>query len=157
MSAGRIAEIWRHPVKSMAGERIPEAALGVNGVPGVTFWDFVAGESTTAFGATQLFPPPSALPELVPELPLDAPDDVPKPEEPLPLAPLEPLEPSPPSTPPLLPASRLPPRSAMPPPRPRNLPSTGSSTSGSRNSMRTGNRLKRSCSFLPMNRKPTWS
>jgi hypothetical protein len=29
-----IAEIWRYPVKAMAGERIPRAHLGVDGIPG---------------------------------------------------------------------------------------------------------------------------
>jgi hypothetical protein len=30
----RLVEIWRYPVKSMAGERLAEAALGRDGVPG---------------------------------------------------------------------------------------------------------------------------
>jgi uncharacterized protein YcbX len=30
----RVAELWRYPVKSMAGERIPDASLGPLGVPG---------------------------------------------------------------------------------------------------------------------------
>ena len=38
MSAGRIAEIWRYPVKSMGGERIRETSLGANGVPGDRAW-----------------------------------------------------------------------------------------------------------------------
>jgi len=29
-----IAEIWRYPVKSMAGEPLSEAALGLTGIPG---------------------------------------------------------------------------------------------------------------------------
>jgi MOSC domain-containing protein len=29
-----LAELWRYPVKSMAGERLPEARLGPEGVPG---------------------------------------------------------------------------------------------------------------------------
>ncbi len=29
-----VAEIWRYPVKSMAGERIEEAELRVDGIPG---------------------------------------------------------------------------------------------------------------------------
>jgi len=31
---GRIAEIWRYPVQSMGGERLAQAALGGDGVPG---------------------------------------------------------------------------------------------------------------------------
>jgi hypothetical protein len=38
MSAGRIVEIWRYPVKSMAGERLAEAAVGANGIPGDRGW-----------------------------------------------------------------------------------------------------------------------
>ncbi len=38
MIVGRIAEIWRHPVKSMEGERIQRAALGPNGIPGDRAW-----------------------------------------------------------------------------------------------------------------------
>jgi len=38
MSAGRISELWRYPVKSMMGERIPAAQLGANGVPGDRAW-----------------------------------------------------------------------------------------------------------------------
>ncbi|MBM4383096.1 MAG: MOSC domain-containing protein [Deltaproteobacteria bacterium] len=38
MPAGRIAEIWRHPVKSMEGERIERALLGENGIPGDRAW-----------------------------------------------------------------------------------------------------------------------
>ncbi len=30
----QIAEIWRYPVKSMAGERLPRARLGLDGIPG---------------------------------------------------------------------------------------------------------------------------
>jgi uncharacterized protein YcbX len=38
MIVGRIAEIWRHPVKSMEGERIARATLGENGIPGDRAW-----------------------------------------------------------------------------------------------------------------------
>src|SRR6185369_14201595 len=38
MSIGTIAEIWRYPVKSMAGERIESAELGALGVPGDRGW-----------------------------------------------------------------------------------------------------------------------
>src|SRR5262245_4606458 len=30
----KIAELWRYPVKSMAGERLPFAELGAAGIPG---------------------------------------------------------------------------------------------------------------------------
>jgi uncharacterized protein YcbX len=38
MIVGRIAEIWRHPVKSMEGERIARTPLGANGIPGDRAW-----------------------------------------------------------------------------------------------------------------------
>jgi hypothetical protein len=38
MIVGRIAEIWRHPVKSMEGERIARATLGDDGIPGDRAW-----------------------------------------------------------------------------------------------------------------------
>ena len=38
MSAGRIAEIWRYPVKSMGGECIAQTGVGANGVPGDRAW-----------------------------------------------------------------------------------------------------------------------
>ena len=38
MNVGRVSELWRHPVKSMMGEKIPAAELGVNGVPGDRAW-----------------------------------------------------------------------------------------------------------------------
>jgi uncharacterized protein YcbX len=38
MIVGRIAEIWRYPVKSMEGERIERARLGENGIPGDRAW-----------------------------------------------------------------------------------------------------------------------
>jgi uncharacterized protein YcbX len=38
MIVGRIAEVWRHPVKSMAGERLAEARLGARGIPGDRGW-----------------------------------------------------------------------------------------------------------------------
>src|SRR5690348_5087553 len=30
----RVAELWRYPVKSMAGERLESATLGEDGIPG---------------------------------------------------------------------------------------------------------------------------
>jgi MOSC domain-containing protein len=44
---GRVAEIWRYPVKSMAGERLDRCAVGVRGIPGDRGWalrDEKAGE-----------------------------------------------------------------------------------------------------------------
>jgi uncharacterized protein YcbX len=38
MNVGSIREIWRHPVKSMLGERVPAATLGANGIPGDRAW-----------------------------------------------------------------------------------------------------------------------
>ena len=38
MIVGRIDQVWRHPVKSMMGERIERAELGVNGIPGDRAW-----------------------------------------------------------------------------------------------------------------------
>ena len=38
MIVGRIAELWRHPVKSMEGERIQTAELGPSGIPGDRAW-----------------------------------------------------------------------------------------------------------------------
>jgi hypothetical protein len=38
MIVGRIAEIWRHPVKSMQGERLEAAHVGKQGIPGDRGW-----------------------------------------------------------------------------------------------------------------------
>ena len=38
MSVGRIAQIWRHPVKSIGGERIEAAEIGPRGIPGDRAW-----------------------------------------------------------------------------------------------------------------------
>lgn len=37
-SVGTVAQIWRHPVKSMAGERLVDTRLGEDGVPGDRGW-----------------------------------------------------------------------------------------------------------------------
>lgn len=47
MPLGRVVEIWRYPVKSMAGERLTHAAVGARGIPGDRGWalrDELAGE-----------------------------------------------------------------------------------------------------------------
>jgi hypothetical protein len=38
MQLGRLREIWRHPVKSMEGERIERTPVGARGVPGDRAW-----------------------------------------------------------------------------------------------------------------------
>jgi uncharacterized protein YcbX len=38
VSAGRIAQIWRYPVKSMGGERLAEASVAGSGIPGDRAW-----------------------------------------------------------------------------------------------------------------------
>ncbi|HCX31935.1 MAG TPA: MOSC domain-containing protein, partial [Blastocatellia bacterium] len=38
MLIGRIQEIWRHPVKSMAGEKLSECIVGALGIPGDRGW-----------------------------------------------------------------------------------------------------------------------
>ena len=47
MIAGRIRELWRFPVKSMAGERMESCTVGAGGIPGDRGWalrDEAAGE-----------------------------------------------------------------------------------------------------------------
>ncbi len=38
---GRVAQLWRFPVKAMAGERLDEAELSWHGVAGDRRWAFV--------------------------------------------------------------------------------------------------------------------
>jgi uncharacterized protein YcbX len=38
MDVGAVTEIWRYPVKSMAGERLAETAVGAQGLPGDRAW-----------------------------------------------------------------------------------------------------------------------
>ena len=38
---GHVAELWRYPVKSMAGERLDAAEVGWHGLPGDRRWGFV--------------------------------------------------------------------------------------------------------------------
>lgn len=47
MVIGRVVELWRYPVKSMAGEQLRRSAVGARGIPGDRGWalrDEVAGE-----------------------------------------------------------------------------------------------------------------
>jgi len=44
-SVGRVTELWRFPVKSMAGEHLEEAQLGWHGVTGDRRWAFVRGDT----------------------------------------------------------------------------------------------------------------
>ena len=46
MIVGRIAQIWRHPVKSMQGERLEAAHVGKQGIPAIA-----AGRCATKCGA----------------------------------------------------------------------------------------------------------
>jgi uncharacterized protein YcbX len=48
---GTVAEIWRHPVKSMLGEPLEEVVLGEWGVPGDRRWAVVDEASGTAMSA----------------------------------------------------------------------------------------------------------
>jgi MOSC domain-containing protein len=57
MVVGRVTEIWRYPVKSMSGERLPACTLGPRGIPGDRGWavrDEVAGEIRGAKKLPQL-------------------------------------------------------------------------------------------------------
>lgn len=38
MTSGRVAELWRYPVKSLGGERLEDAQVGVRGVLGDRLW-----------------------------------------------------------------------------------------------------------------------
>src|SRR6185503_6423295 len=49
MKIGTIKQIWRYPVKSMAGEQLEACSVGLNGIPGDRGWairDETAGEIT---------------------------------------------------------------------------------------------------------------
>src|ERR1700749_4362904 len=60
-----IAELWRYPVKSMAGERLPEAWLGVDGIPGDRRLYVVDGDGEIVSARTrpQLLAHPATLAE----------------------------------------------------------------------------------------------
>jgi uncharacterized protein YcbX len=48
---GTVAQIWRHPVKSMQGESLPSVELGDWGVPGDRRWAVIDDTSGTAMSA----------------------------------------------------------------------------------------------------------
>jgi uncharacterized protein YcbX len=50
-SLGRVAELWRHPVKSMQGEQLEVVELGEWGVPGDRRWAVIDEASGTAMSA----------------------------------------------------------------------------------------------------------
>ena len=57
MVVGRVTELWRYPVKSMAGERLGSCTLGPRGIPGDRGWairDESAGEIRGAKKLPQL-------------------------------------------------------------------------------------------------------
>ena len=78
--AGRVVAIWRYPVKSMAGERVPVADLGPLGLHADRTWavrDVATGATTNAKRLAGLMwctaryaapPPPGAGPGLSPEV-----------------------------------------------------------------------------------------
>jgi uncharacterized protein YcbX len=83
---GRIAEIWRYPVKSMAGERLASVELGTLGMHADRMWavrDLKLGATTSAKRLPTLMfltarfaapPPPDAGPGRAPEVVLGFPD-----------------------------------------------------------------------------------
>jgi hypothetical protein len=86
VQVGRIAEIWRYPVKSMAGERVPEAQLGALGMHADRMWAVRDVESDVTTSAKRLPgllwctarfaapPPPDAGPGNAPEVIIGFPD-----------------------------------------------------------------------------------
>lgn len=86
MEAGRISAIWRYPVKSMAGERIAAAGIGVLGLHADRTWAVRDVEHDTTTSAKRLpgllwctaryahTPPPDAGPGNAPEVVIGFPD-----------------------------------------------------------------------------------
>ena len=78
MVVGRIAEIWRYPVKSMEGERIERATLGANGVPGDRAWAVRNEERGAIQGAKKIPLLMSCTARYASEPPLDGPAPAPE-------------------------------------------------------------------------------
>lgn len=86
VQVGRIAEIWRYPVKSMAGERLTEARLGPSGMHADRMWAVRDVEKDVTTNAKRLPgllwctarfaapPPPDAGPGNAPEVIIGFPD-----------------------------------------------------------------------------------
>lgn len=86
VQVGRISQIWRYPVKSMAGERVPDAALGGLGMHADRMWavrDIELKSTTSAKRLPGLLwctarysapPPPDAGPGNAPEVIIGLPD-----------------------------------------------------------------------------------
>ena len=45
MNVGTIQEIWRYPVKSMGGEKLPSVHLNKNGLAGDRCWAVMNGQT----------------------------------------------------------------------------------------------------------------
>lgn len=83
---GRVAEVWRYPVKSMAGERVPGAEFGPLGMHADRMWAVRDVEADVTTGAKRLPgllwctarfaapPPPDAGPGSAPEVIIGFPD-----------------------------------------------------------------------------------
>jgi uncharacterized protein YcbX len=86
VQAGRVTSVWRYPVKSMAGERIPAAYIGESGVHADRTWAVRDVELGITTGAKRLpglllctaryagTPPPDAGPGNAPEVVVGFPD-----------------------------------------------------------------------------------
>jgi len=54
MQAGTVKELWRYPVKSLGGERLPTARVSKHGLVGDRVWAFVDAESGEIRSAKQI-------------------------------------------------------------------------------------------------------
>jgi uncharacterized protein YcbX len=78
MIVGRISELWRHPVKSMEGERIQRAVLGANGIPGDRAWAVRNEERGAIQGAKKIPLLMSCQARYASEPPVDGPAPAPE-------------------------------------------------------------------------------